>query len=253
MGVDKLKLLMGRPITLDKDNDVKIHQPLISEIVDFGEDDFNTYTMPFVITTNSVFNGIENEEEFIQQYHIFDLFFIKLENGGTLLDNIFGRNALEVLRESLEYFIRADEIRILEKRQKIVVNNSYMIDKNEFDILRKVIQDVTGRKDVEVEKPPKNMTKRQADIWRKLQKGRKRTAEKNAIYLQDMISYTSLGGKSYISLDQIDRMTLFQFHNTYKSIMGKDAFDIGMGYKLSQKFEVKDEIKHWTETLKIGK
>jgi hypothetical protein len=32
-----------------------------------------------------------------------------------------------------------------------------------------------------------------------------------------------------------------------------DAYNIGMGYKLSQKYDVKDDIKHWTETLKIGK
>jgi hypothetical protein len=97
------------------------------------------------------------------------------------------------------------------------------------------------------------MNKRQKDIWFKLQKGRKRSAERNAIYLQDMVNFISFGGNSYISTEQIDNMTYYYLQNAYKSVVGMDAFNLGMGYKLSQKFDVKDDIKHWTETIKIGK
>jgi hypothetical protein len=252
--VDKLKILMGRPIEVNKENKVYVHQPLVSDIVDIGEDEFNTLILPYVLTTESVFNGVENEEELIERFHFFDLFFIKTNEEKSLLDNVFGgKKSLEFLEETLMFFLKADEIRILENRQKVVVNNSYLIDKDEFDKIRKAIQAVVGRKDVEVEKPPKNMSKRQKDIWFKLQKGRKRKAERDAIYLQDIINFSAYGGSSFIPFDRIDKMTYFQLQNTYKSVLGKDSFNVGMGYKLSEKFEVKEDIKHWTETLKIGK
>lgn len=252
--MSNLKLLMGRPIVLDKDKDIVIRQPSMEHIVDIGEDAFNEMVLPYILTVDSVFNGIENEEELSSKFHIFDLFFTEVEGGNTILDNIFdGRNSLEVLQESMEYFFDTDDIRVLHQRKKIIVKNSYLIDNNEFDRIRKIIQSIVGRKEIEVEKAPKNMTKRQKDIWKKLQKGRRRTAEKNAIYYQDIINYVMYGGKSYIPSREIDRMTYYQLQNAYKSIIGVDAFSIGMGYKLSQKFDVKEDVKHWTDSLKIGK
>ena len=254
MEIDKLKLLMGRPILIDKKNNSFIHQPIIRDIVDIGEGEFNKLILPYVISTDLVFNGVDNEDELIDKFDIFDLFFIKLDNGGTLLDNMFdGNNALNTLTESLKYFFNTDDVRVLEKRQKIVIDNSYLIDKDEFSNIRSVIQSLVCRKDIEVEKPPKNMTKRQKDIWNKLQRGRRRTAERNAIYMQDIINFASFGGRSFIPFDQIEKMTYFQLQNAYKSVMGIDAYNIGMGYKLSQKFDVKEDIKHWTDSLKIGK
>jgi hypothetical protein len=251
--VDKLKLLMGRPILANKENNIVVKQPRISDVVDLGEDTYNKMLLPFVITTESIFGGLENEEELMQQYHIFELFFIELSDGNSLLDNVFGENAVDTLVSSLGYFLQTDNIKVLKHRKKLVVDDNYLIDNAEFDNIRTIVQSVVGRKDLEIEKPPKNMTPRQKDIWEKLQKGRRRRAEKDAVYLQDMINYTAFGGQSYIPLDHIDKMTYYQFQNAYKSVMGKDAFNVGMSYKLSQKFEVKDDIKHWSDSLKIGK
>jgi hypothetical protein len=252
MGVDKLKLYMGRPILVDKEHNIYAHQPLIKDVVDIGENGHNDFVLPYIMTAESVFNGVENEEELIERFHFFDLFFIDLEKGGTLLDSIFGRDALELLKDSLRYFLKASDIRVLKKRKKLIVDG-YLIDEKEFDKIRKIVQSFVGREDIEVEKPPRNMTKRQKDVWMKLQKGRRRTAERNAIYLQDIINFVSFGGNSYIPIEQIDRMTYFYLQNAYKSIVGMDAYNMGMQYKLSQKYDVKEDVKHWTESLKVGK
>lgn len=254
--MDKLKLLMGRSILLNKENNIRVRQPLISEVVDMGEDGFNELIMPFILTSEAVFNGMDNEEELTAKFDIYDLFFTQVEKDVFILDKIFGgKSALGVLKDSLCYFLELDpdDIEFLINRKKIVINNSFMIDKEGYMRLRKIVQDVTNRQDMQIEKPPSNMTKRQKDVWFKLQKGRRRRAEKEAIYLQDLINFTSFGGTTYISLDQIDRMTYYQLSNAYKSIMGIDSFHVGMGYRLSYKFDVKDDVKHWTESLKIGK
>lgn len=252
--MDKLKLLMGRQIEFDKEHSLFVRQPMMHEVVDLGETGFNDLVLPFVLTNEAVFNGLDNEEELMSRFHIYDLFFAQVEENVFVLDNIFGgKSALGVLKNSLSYFLQTDDIEFLIHRQKIVINGKYLMDKPEYMKLRSIIQSVCNRQDMQVEKPPKNMTKRQQDIWKKLAKGRRRKAEKDAVYLQDMINYTSFGGTTYIPLDQIDRMTYYQLANAYKSVIGKDSFYIGMGYKLSEKFDVKDDVKHWTESLKIGK
>lgn len=251
--MDKLKLLMGRSILFDKDHELYVRQPKMNEVVDLGETGFNDLILPFVLTNEAVFNGLENEEELVSKFDIYDLFFAQVDEDVFVLDNVFGgKSALGVLKDSLSYFLQTDDIEFFIHRKKIRINK-FLMDKPEYMKLRSIVQQVCNRNDMEVEKPPKNMTKRQRDIWLKLQKGRRRRAEKDAIYLQDMINYISFGGTTYIPFDQIDRMTYYQLANAYKSVMGKDAFQIGMGYKLSEKFDVKDDIKHWSETLRIGK
>lgn len=245
---------MGRPLPLDKESDIYVQQPTIHEIVDLGEDGFNELVMPYILTSEAVFNGVDGSEELMSRFDIYDLFFTKVEENVFVLDNVFGgKSALGVLKESLRFFLKTDDIEFLPHVRKIAINSKYVMDKKEFMQVRKLIQGVCNRQDMSVEKPPNNMTERQKGIWKKLQKGRRRRAEKDAVYLQDMINYISFGGTTYIPLDEIDRMKYYQLTNAYKSIMGKDAFHIGMGYKLSQKFDIKDDVKHWVEALKIGK
>jgi hypothetical protein len=251
---DKLKLLMGRPLVVDAENGIAVHQPALQEIVDMGEEAFNQIVLPFVITTDLIFAGLEKEEELIEEFDIFDLFFIEVDNGKTILDGMLGGNsAVDALKKSLIYFFKTEDIRILKARKKIVINNKYLIEKEQFKVIRKAVQLVVNRNEIEVEKPPKNMSKRQKDIWTKLQKGRRRSSEKNMMYVQDIINFVIFGGKSYIPIREIETMTYYQLQNAYRGILGVDAYEMGMQYKLSQKFDVKDDVKHWTETIKIGK
>lgn len=245
---------MGRPIEINREHGIYVHQPKVKEIVDIGEERFNELIMPYILTTQALFTGAENEEELIKEFKLFDLFFIKVDGKSTILDKLFNdKQALDVLIDSLTYFLKTDQIKVLQNRHKIVIDDKYLIDENEFNKLRTIVKAVVNREDIEIERPPKNMTKRQRDIWMKLQAGRRRKAEREAIYIQDIINFVSFGGNYYIPYSEVEQMTYYQLLNAYKCIMGKDAFNIGMGYKLSQKFDVKDEIKHWTEALKIGK
>ncbi|WP_260866684.1 AMP-binding protein [Bacillus pumilus] len=252
MIIDKLKLYMGRPIVVSEENNLFIKQPLVKDVVDLGEDNFKKFVNPFILTIESIFDGFENLEEISSKYDIFELFFIKGEEGETILDSAFGEPALELLKNSLRYFMNCKDIQVLEMRQKLIIDN-HIVDKKEFARIRKIIQEVTCKEDIEIEKAPKDMTKRQKDIWLKLKKGRMKKAEKDAVYMQDIINYVSFGSSSYIPPREIDEMTYYQLYNAYRSIVGIDSYKIGFQYKLSPKFEVKEESKHWLETIKIGK
>ena len=252
--MDKLKLLMGREMSFKSEYGLYVRQPRVSEVVDIGEDAFNDLIYPFILTSEAVFNGQDNSDELSAKYSIYQLYFATMGEGEFILDGIFGgKSALDALKDSISYFLNVEskDIQFLTQRKKIVIGEC-VIDEQDFIALRKIIQLVVSREDIAFEKVPKNMTERQRDIWEKLQRGRRNTARRDALYLQDMINVVSFGGSTYIPLDSIERMTFYQLRNAYKSVMSMDAYKMGMDYKLSPKYEVKDDVEHWTKSLRIG-
>lgn len=251
--VDKLKLRMGKPLLINKEHDIYVHPPMMCDIVDMGEDEYSRLYLPFVLTKDSIFGNVENGDEISGKFNLLQMFFTKIDEKSYLLDGIFDNDVLKSLEKSLSFFLKTDKIKMLERQQKIVVNDFFLIDDKEFENIRKAIQGVTAKKDLSVEKPPKNMTSRQKDVWRKLQKGRRRKANREAIHLQDIVNYVSFGGKSFISTSEIAKMSYYELDNAYKSIIGVDSYERNFKYQLSPKFDIKDKVDHWTDLLKIGK
>jgi len=252
MKIDKLKLTMGRPFLVDEKTQTYVHHPIMKDIVDLGEDEYLNLCLPYILTKDAIFGNLENSKSLSEKYELLQLFFIKVNEDQRLLDGMFNGNTMDYLKNSLSFFLKTDDIRILERQQKIVINKEYLIDNSEFMRLRKVIQSVSDRSDIKVEKPPENMTERQRDIWTKLQKGRKRKSDKERVYIQDMINVVSFGGNSYISKDLIENMHYIELSNAYKAISQKDIYHTRLLHRISPKFESDDKFEHWFENLKIG-
>lgn len=243
------------PIEVDRDKSIYVYQPTVKEIVETGEEEFGEMTLPFLITMDSLFGLMKDVEELYEKYDVLDFFFLVAdEDGNTVIDKMYAQGkSIDILVKSLKYFLRVDDIKILNNRRKLIINDSYLIDSKEFGKIRKAIQAVTMREDIKIEKPPENMSDRQRDIWLKLQSGRKKKAEKSVVYVQDIINFVSYGGASYISIEEVLKMTYFELQNAYKSILNMDAYKQKMAFKLSDKFDYKDKFDHWTSDLKIGK
>lgn len=239
------RLFFGKPIPLD--DKVSVTQPKLDEIIEL-DDKYEKYLSPFILTMESLFE----DEEIIESYDLFDLFFEKNEGQDTyLLQGVFNGNPIEVLSESIKFFTGQEVTKVLENRKKIVIGDSYIVDKIKFKDLRAIIQAISGRKDIVVEKMPKGLSERRQDIWKKLHEGRKRKAQREAMKLEDIANVVSYGGKSYIPLQQILDMTYYTFLNAYKSILDIDSYYISLEYKVSQKYEFKDDLVHWSKSLKV--
>lgn len=209
-------------------------------------DRYNDYLLPYTITLETIFD----DEEVIAKLDIFELFFEKLENEGYVLEGAFNNNPIELLCESITFFTGCD-VKVLENRKKIIIGDSFILDNQSFITFRKIIQAVSARKDLVVEKMPKGLSERRKDVWLKLQEGRRRKAKREAVEMEDIANIVSFGGGSYISLEQIMDMTYYQFLNAYKSILGKDSYYVALQYKLSQKYEYKEELAHWSKSMKV--
>lgn len=250
----KLYLETGEDIILNEN--ARVHQPTVKDIVRIGESRFNKMILCYTLTTSVIFGGLDNGDKFIDRFNMFDLFFLKDENNYCLLDSLMQTNALELLLDSLSLFlgVKKEDIQVLENRAKIVVSNSYLIDNNEFNKLRKVVQALTLSEDLEPEEVPKNMTARQLDIYNKLKAGRERKKKREALYLPDFIRFAKYGGKSYISKKEILEMTYYELRTSYQNIMNVESYLINTMYATSMKYDMKpDELKHWSETIRIRK
>lgn len=253
--MDKTRLLLGKPIPFSEGFEVK--QPTVEEITMMGEGKFDNYVAPFILTIDALFENEEEAKKIKSEFTLFQLFFHKIDDTKHLLDSVFGgRNALEFIREVLAFFLDIDEsaITILSNRKKFAISDNgreLVIDDLAFNKLREIVQKIVSREDVEVERPPKDMTERQKDIWVKLQAGRKRREKRDAMVMADIINIVWMGGRAYIPLNEVMSMTYFQLRKAYGNIISRDNFDLSMGYKLSQKFDVKDDVKHWAKEFKV--
>lgn len=244
-----LNIYFGRDIPLD--DKISIKQPRILEIIDIGEDKFNKYILPYTINLSLLFD----DDVDTSNIDVYELFFTEDggEGGSKVLDGLLGEDSINLLVESLSFFtgVDIDRIKVLKNRRKIIIDESYILDKQSFIEFRKLIQAICVRKDLEVEKPPKKMTDRQRDIWSKLQEGRRRKAMKESLKIEDMANFISYCGNTHIPTESLLSMTFYQFNNAYTATISMDNYRTMMEYKLSQKYDVKDEVKHWTKTMRV--
>lgn len=241
------KVFFGMDIPIS--DQLSIIQPTVNKIIDIGEVQFSKYVLPFVMTLDFIF-----EESFdTSQLDMFELFFEKGEGESKALDGVFGKDSVEALLESIVFFSNAtmDDIKVMKHRKRIIIKD-YVLSKENFAEFRKVIQAICVKKDIEAERPPKNMSKRQADIWNKIQAGRKRKALKESVKIEDMANFICHCGQSYIDPLDVLKMKYYQFHNAYLSVVSMDSYHTMTAYKLSQKYDFKDDVPHWTKTMKLN-
>ena len=230
MELDLVYLEAQKPI---KFNDILIYQITLDEILDYNMEKYNMLLLPFLVDVDDL-----NIPEEVQDINIFDILTVNSENLSMLLD-------------SISFFCKTNEIAFDEQKQVLYIGNGY-IDKNNFADFSKVILESNSKQKVQKEKPPKNMTARQKDIWDKLQEGRKRAMEKSQIDLSDLINVCQFGGDYYIPMSDILQWTLWNISRCYKTILGKSSFR-----ELFDIYCVTGEEKliknhHWTELIKVN-
>ena len=128
----------------------------------------------------------------------------------------------------------------------------FVIDKNNFDDICEVIMKINAKSKIEIEKPPKNMSARQRDIWEKLQKGRAKSKSENEVHIYDILNIIEYGGKYHLPIEEIEKWTLWKIMNCYKAIVNVKTYDdslkiclvSGDGKSISDK-------NHWHSKLMV--
>lgn len=227
-----LELQIGKPINFN--NICKIYQKTFDDIYEYGFKDYEQLITPYALTKECL--NIEDEN-----VSNFDLLFIKLKDEEGKEVNVF-----ELFIKSLSFFCNENNVMINQDTLDIVLKNG-IINRDNFDEFAEVILKINGTQRFKKPIPPKN--KDSKDLWEKLRKGRKRQQEKNKKnnQLSTIIKYIKFGTETYISKEEILKMTMWEIYDTYGTIMNKENYDRNFEIMLvagNEKNEL--DLTHWS-------
>lgn len=206
-----MDLLTGDDI---KFQEITIHQPTFREIREIGIDAYNQIMMPYSLTVECFkeFDGKEN-------INLFEDILLKDKSTVSCL-----AYSLQILTKSKDILLYQDHLELVfedESDEK----KSFNVTKDNFDELSEIVLKINANKKVEIEKPPSNMSKKQRDVWEKLQSGRKREASKNEVHLFDILNICEFAGRYHIQISEMMNWTLWRIMNCYKAILNIRTYD----------------------------
>lgn len=185
--------LLFYPISLDE----------ISEKI--GYDNFDNVLYPFLMHKDC----IDLPEEDLERMDLFEDFILANE---ALLYSV-----VIILR----LFCKCDDIRMSEDAKSIVLwfseESFFEVTKDNFDDICSIIMQINAKQKIKVEKPPKNMSEKQKDIWLKLQEGRRKDSEKNGIKFYDILNICEFGGEYHIPQSVIGSWTLWKINHCFST------------------------------------
>lgn len=222
---------------------ISIKQPKVKDYLTKSEDEVNAVATPFLITKD-IFD--DDSLEFVEPL---ELFLIDGEDGKCILDKVFNNHsAREILCSTISQ-ITNEPTRYLELSKEFVIGESVLLDNEKFNELRQIVKMIYNKVDIEVEHPPRNMSERQSEIWQKIKRGRERFRKDDTTTIADYVNM--LGAKMYVEPSKVLEMSVFELMSIVKAILEVDSYETALKYKTSYKFDVKDEISHWTEKTKV--
>ena len=223
----KLNLVLQEPIDFQ---DIRIYQPVLQEITQYGIEQYNTLLVPYSITSDM----LNIPEEYKDNIKIFDVV-------------INDQQVLQYLILSLQFFCKTDDIKVY--KDVIIVNNG-ILHRDNFDEFADIILKINAREKPKKEKLPDNPKHREIEL--KLRAARAKCKPKSEFNLCDIINNVRYGGKYYISLNEINQMTLWSLSNSFNAKIGLSNYDACFSIALvAGDKDNKLEDNHWTKLLKI--
>lgn len=176
-----------------------------------GLDVFDNLLVPFSITKDC----LKMSDEELEQIDLFNDIILK------------DQGMLSSVAIALQLFCKCEDIYKRDNELLLKFNEKefFAINNGNFEDICQIIMKMNGKDKIKVEKPPKNMSERQRDVWEKLQAGRKRENEKNTVHVYDMLNICEFGGNYHIPIEEIENWTLWKIMNCYKARVNMKTYD----------------------------
>lgn len=230
--------LLGLDIPLEKYGLGKIKQPKVADFLDKDVGIDNFY-YPFLMN-DIVIGQAEDKESIIKLKDSLGEFTFLLMNciQGKREDIVYqlkqslmllyGTNNIEITKD---FTMKINDIEINNSNFNILCNTVFemlKIDKSKFKF------------DVKKQEELDPITAR-FEMLRK--KHREKVGKKNEINFIDIINIIVHSSK--FKYEDVLNFTVYQIKNTFETISSKDSYETMMQYKLSQKFDIKEDVKSW--------
>ena len=232
MEINEETLLMCNPIHIE---DVgQIYQPIVNEISAMGRDNYLKLTLPFLITKDDLVDEYKNID-------IYDLFF--LEENAPLLQQLI---------IMLNLFFKQDiDIGVENNNIYFKIGEDGVVNKDNFNDISQIVREISCIKLPEPERLPKNMSAEQKRIHEKMKYHRNRRAELETPSFKEIINTVVHCGESFIPYKTVGEFTYYQLMNSYQVIVGRNNYDEFLRYKTSFKYDIQEDMPHWTKLIKM--
>ena len=227
------QIFFGDPIHINGIGD--LIQPKIREILKIDSENYlNNLLLPFIITSENLIDTYKGID-------IYDFFFLEqniplIQYIAIILNMLF--------KQDISYDVQGDAFRFKIGKDGIVC-------KENFKELQEVVRKVHCIKIPEPEKLPANMTPEKLKIHEKMKFHRNRRAKIEEPTFKEIINTVMHKGESFIPYDVVGDFTYYQIINSYQTIVGLSNYDEYMGYKLSPKYELKEDMPSWQKIIKM--
>lgn len=226
------QLLFGEPIDIEGIG--TLVQPKVKDISKMGNENYFNLLVPFFITTNHI-------SEQLKGMNIYDFFFLE---GNTPL--------LQQIAICLNLFFKQDiGYEAYDNNICFKVGENGLVGRENFQFLQEIIRKINCVKLPEPEKLPENMTPEKLKIHEKLKFHRNRRSKLEEPTFKEIVNTVMHKGKSFIPYDVVGNFTYYQLINSYQVTVGLSNFDEYMGYKLSPKYELKEDMPSWQNIIKM--
>lgn len=246
----KIKLLAGQEILV---GDIPVKPPTLGEISDIGYTNFQQNLQLLLLTLDDMINMINDFEMQAtlkanrHQYKTFDLYMISDDLRRLVID-------------SFRFLFRTEDIIIDDEDFgdiKIVIDGKYVIDRNNFDEITKIIKmqnnpTISSSDEEEDDYKPSNELAR--SIAEKLKKGKEIVKKSKAIdsdsdgegiTIVDMISSVTAMSNSVNKLNVWD-YTVYQLYEEFARLSKIDNYRLQIQASM---WSSEIEIEHWSEPL----
>lgn len=271
----KSSILLGKPITFI--DGVNIHVPTIQEIIE-SQEEFEKSVLALTVLTRQIFveareiDSIEQKFPTVWELMCNPQLNVSLggltgEPGSKLSDGIISAIAYwtklpNPTKEEVEKYTEEEKktkpkgFVFLENGGKIInYDTEWIIDKAEFDKfvdIVKVIIDYRRPEDL----APKIKSDAAHEVWLRMHRNKKSMEKGKEISWADRMMMLSVSTPSYIPIEEIGKMSVFQFNQLFKIVNQIDAYEMSLGILMSPKFSAPEgkvkPPKHWRENYRIG-
>lgn len=256
--MDKNKLLLRE---IKTPNFGKIYCPLVSELLDLDDEEYNKLLLPFVIKMDD----IELNQEFITEIEI------KLGRKFTVFDYLMcDKNMIESIVNALKFFYKTNNIYPYQDISEICFLVDYRIESNMYyandggyilsyknwddlcELIKKIMCLYQEKKEERKVTIQDESNRALLEEYLRLQKQKeeedRKLAEKNALSLYDIVLIVV---SDYKDWDMVLNMTYYRLITSYRIIMGKDNWETSMRYHTSYKFDTSNmKFEHWTDAIR---
>ena len=236
--MNKVQLLLENHIHTEEFG--TIYFPTVDYLIKHGDAGYDRLILPFALTTDM----LNIPEDYKIEIKVFDMFF-----QGFILDVDINKTYYDLLLDSLRFYFRIEPI-FDEKNYCIRVGDKY-IHRNNFDELADIIIQVSKSKRIVVEKPPTFENDVQRDVYEKITEGRRKKNQNTAVSFATIINIAMNGGNTYISPEEISKMTIFQLVSRYEFIVETDFWNINFDKYLAGEDPKKLDLIHWASKIKL--